>query len=52
MIILSTPDPDKSRYTFLDFSQEEINKDPKIKRFVDVDMEIKKFIDDEYIKMQ
>ncbi len=50
MILLSTPRPE--RKTFLDFSQEEINKDPKIKRFVEVDMEIKKFIDDEYEKMQ
>lgn len=52
MVILSTPDPDKSKFTFLDFSQKEINADPYIKRFVEIDLLIKKFIEDEYEKMQ
>lgn len=38
----------ENRKSWLDFSQNEIDNDPKTKEFVEIDLKIKKFIEDEY----
>jgi len=42
---------EKGEKIYSDFSQEEIDSNSKIKKFVEIDLEMKKFIEDEYQKM-
>ncbi len=49
--IISGSSPIEGEHVFSDYTQENIDKDPKIKRFVEDDLKMKKFIENEYETM-